>query len=389
MHVDALIVGGGIAGLWLANVLQQKGYRLLLLERDRLGGTQTLASQGLIHGGLKYALSGQLGTAWRAITAMPDRWRACFAGTEYPHLDPAIIASPAYYMYSHGKLLDRLTALFASRSLAGKVDKLEPADYPDAFRSGFRGTLFRLSDFVVDVPGLIGELSAGVSTLCYRSDFTDWSIDRQHGRVDAHCGNVHVRATQLLLTGGAGNEALLTACGLSKPRMQRRPLKQVIVHHLHRRALFAHCLTGIRTPEPRLTLSTHADGGVLYIGGRLATTGVERTDAEQIRRARSELRACVPWLDWDRAEFSCVEVDRAEPAQPDRTRPEAAFVQKNGPVLTCWPTKLTLTPDLGDRVMDLLETPKPERAPAIDDSAALHALPLPRCPIGTPAWSPP
>ncbi|MFN7609893.1 MAG: FAD-dependent oxidoreductase, partial [bacterium] len=51
---DVVLIGGGIAGLWLANVLQQKGYTVALLEENTLGGEQTLASQGMIHGGQKY-----------------------------------------------------------------------------------------------------------------------------------------------------------------------------------------------------------------------------------------------------------------------------------------------------------------------------------------------
>ena len=53
---DILILGGGIAGLWLINRLNAAGYQCLLLESHTLGGDQTLASQGIIHGWLKYAL---------------------------------------------------------------------------------------------------------------------------------------------------------------------------------------------------------------------------------------------------------------------------------------------------------------------------------------------
>ena len=49
----------------------------MLLERDSLGGEQTLASQGMIHGGLKYALGGTLTRSSEAIANMPERWRAC------------------------------------------------------------------------------------------------------------------------------------------------------------------------------------------------------------------------------------------------------------------------------------------------------------------------
>ncbi|HRJ12593.1 MAG TPA: FAD-dependent oxidoreductase, partial [Alphaproteobacteria bacterium] len=67
IDLDALILGGGIAGLWLARRLQLAGYRVVLLENQKLGGGQTLASQGIIHGGLKYALLGQVNETARRI----------------------------------------------------------------------------------------------------------------------------------------------------------------------------------------------------------------------------------------------------------------------------------------------------------------------------------
>ena len=70
---DIVIFGGGIAGLWMLNCLRNQGYQAILLETDKLGSGQTLASQGIIHGGLKYALNGALGGAANIISDMPAR----------------------------------------------------------------------------------------------------------------------------------------------------------------------------------------------------------------------------------------------------------------------------------------------------------------------------
>ena len=53
LSLDSLVVGGGIAGLWTLNLLEQQGRESLLLEAEHLGSGQTLASQGMVHGGLK------------------------------------------------------------------------------------------------------------------------------------------------------------------------------------------------------------------------------------------------------------------------------------------------------------------------------------------------
>ncbi|MDV7214119.1 FAD-dependent oxidoreductase, partial [Azotobacter beijerinckii] len=73
LSTDVLIVGGGIAGLWLSARLRQAGYATLLAENASLGGGQSVKSQGIIHGGTKYALHGALSGASEAIAEMPRR----------------------------------------------------------------------------------------------------------------------------------------------------------------------------------------------------------------------------------------------------------------------------------------------------------------------------
>ena len=80
---DVAIIGGGIAGLWLLNRLVNDGYNALLFEQTALGGEQTVASQGMIHGGIKYTLSGTLSGASEAIADMPAHWQACMEGKGY------------------------------------------------------------------------------------------------------------------------------------------------------------------------------------------------------------------------------------------------------------------------------------------------------------------
>lgn len=50
VEADVVVIGGGIAGLWLFRTLSTLGYQTLLLERDSLGGGQTIKSQGIVHG---------------------------------------------------------------------------------------------------------------------------------------------------------------------------------------------------------------------------------------------------------------------------------------------------------------------------------------------------
>ena len=84
MRIDVLIFGGGAAGLWLLDTLHRKGYRVLLAETTALGAGQTIAAQGIIHGGIKYTLTGLFTESARAIRDMPGVWRHCLSGQGQP-----------------------------------------------------------------------------------------------------------------------------------------------------------------------------------------------------------------------------------------------------------------------------------------------------------------
>lgn len=380
--VDTVIVGGGIAGLWLLNLLDASGYDAVLFEADAIGCGQTLASQGMIHGGLKYALGGALTGASEAIAAMPGRWRACLLGSGPVDLTGLTPLSERYYLFAQGGSLGSLTGFFASRMLRGRIEKLAAPDYPVGL-SGFDGVVYALNDFVLDTPALLRRLAGPVTGRIYHRRIDAPDLERTDRGWAVSLDGTRLEAARLVLSAGVGNAALLGALPTAGPGMQRRPLHQVLVRHPDLKPLFAHCLTGITRPEPRLTITSHpepeADGRWLwYLGGQLASTGVARDAAAQITHARQELSRCVPWLDWSRGMFSCLQVDRAEPEQPGLLRPDEAFVEERDDCLVCWPTKLSLTPDLGDKVL--------ARLPPPGGSGAGEGLMLPRAQPGSPPW---
>jgi glycine/D-amino acid oxidase-like deaminating enzyme len=384
--LDALIVGGGIAGLWLLNLLSSRGYRVILLEAAQLGGVQTLGSQGMIHGGVKYALAGSLTGASEAIAGMPGRWAACLGGTGDVDLSNLRPLADPYYLFAAGSTLGQLTTFLASRALRGRMHRLAHDDHPPGLRTpGFRGVVYALRDFVLDVPALLERLLRPVADRAYqcRVDAAALALRLTAAGVAAELGGTRLHARRLILTAGAGNAELLAGLGLDDPRMQLRPLHQVVVRHRTLEPLFAHCLTGIRRPEPRLTITSHPDGNgwLWYLGGQLATAGVALDGSALIAHTRRELATCLPWRDWSDAEFETLRLDRAEPLRPDGTRPDTAFAAATGPGGTCivaWPTKLSLAPDLGDRVLALLPTPIGGKVPT---------LALPRARVGAVPWA--
>ena len=96
IKTDCAIIGGGIAGLWLLNVLKARGLQTVLIEREALSTGQTLAAQGLIHSGVKCTLGARLTAEAEAVATMPARWRQHFASALTPSLPSATVLSKKY-----------------------------------------------------------------------------------------------------------------------------------------------------------------------------------------------------------------------------------------------------------------------------------------------------
>lgn len=372
--VDVLIIGAGIAGLWSANVLSHAGYSVAVVDANGIGGEQTLASQGLIHGGIKYALGGFLTGASNAIAGMPQRWRDSLSGADVSvKLSGMEPVAEHYVMFSADSVRSRLSTFLAGQALRGDVRKLAEENRPAALEA-FSGMVYELPDLVLDAVDAASALSNHNRFSIYKAAAT---LSPNSIVLDG----VATTATAILCCAGSGNESLLQQSGVVDLPCQRRPLQQVIVRGENLPELFGHCITGIRRPEPRLTITSHTDdaGRNWYIGGQLATDGASLPADELIARATSELNECLPWIDLSAVRFETLAIDRAEPAS-DGLRPDQAAVEVRGNRIFAWPTKLSLAPDLGDRVLAAVRAMmKPSMTEAPD-------LPLPKAKLLGRPW---
>ncbi len=375
LQPDLLVIGGGIAGLWSLLRARAAGYSALLLESSALGGGQTVAAQGIIHGGTKYALGGRLSRAARAIGEMPARWRACLEGRGELDLTRVPLLSPHQYLWGDGGLTAALAGFFGSRAMRSRVAPVARGEGPPPFDApAFRGVLYRLDEPVLNLPALIAELARQGEGACGRCPAQ--ALRLSEGRVEAD--GVILRPRRLLLAAGAGNAALLDALGIDDLPMQRRPLHMVMVRG-RLPAVYAHALGAGR--NPRLTITSHFDARgetVWYLGGQLAERGVERTTEEQLAVARRELEALLPWMAFDGLSWAAFRIDRAEAATPDGRRPDDLFFARRGAVMVTWPTKLAFAPRVADRVLDTLSELEPTGGDA--------RLPLPPPPPAAPPW---
>lgn len=361
VRVDVAIIGGGIAGLWLLARLRQRGYSALLIESERLGTGQTICSQGIIHGGAKYSLRGQISESAKVVADMPALWRRCLHGEDDIDLRGALLVEHQYLLATRSPT-SWLTAFFASRLMPGRMERVGGVGvdgYPPALRhAAFHGAVYRLDEPVVDVATVLAAFAdrhreAIVLNHGPAVPAGDGAITLRHPERPA----LVIRPTCTVFAAGAGNAALPWAA------MQLRPLHMVLVRGLGLPGpLFAHFVGA--SDVPRLTVTTHCDASghlVWYLGGKLAEDGVKRDRHDQIRAARRELATLLPWVNWSRTQFATFTVRRAEARQTDGMRPTGPGLSRDGRTLVIWPTKLALAPLLAEQVEQVLRTTLEQR----------------------------
>ena len=63
----------------------------------------------------------------------------------------------------------------------------------------------------------------------------------------------------------------------------------------------------------------------------------------------------MPWLNFSAMQWATLNISRAEPKQKQGQRPATSFCYEENDVITTWPTKLALSPNLADDVLNQLE----------------------------------
>lgn len=391
IETDVAIIGGGVAGLWLLNILRAKGFSVILLETVALGADQTNKSQGIIHGGIKYALQGETSKASTAIAAMPSVWKACLQGTGALDLSGVPILSSQQYLWSTGSITSKLASFFAPFALKNQISKLAKNFYPSIFQSStFKGEVFSLNELVIDAHLLIRELMKGHQDVIFKIDpmkEQDLVVNHHHLeslRIKAlPMHPLKVKAKKYIFTAGNGNELILKKLNMKEVGIQRRPLHMVLMKDKKLPLLYAHCL-GL-SATPRLTITTHKtwdDQWVWYMGGQLAEEGVTRSEHEQIDVTKRELKTLFPWHDFKEATFASFFVNRAENKEPRGNRPHSFFMKAIGNIIIAWPTKLALAPALVDAIYTHLSSIAIKSG--MSDLREARAWPIPS--LAKPIW---
>lgn len=391
-RADVAIIGSGIAGLWLAHRLHRAGRTVVMLESRRIGSGQTVASQGIIHGGTKYALTNRITGASESISAMPARWRAALGAGGEVDLTGANLLSDCQHLWSHRSVPARIATFFAASVMRNRVSSLPRERHPSLLaHRDFAGSVYRIDELVFDVPSVLARLAAAPGVRILKVDGASLGVDAASPAVQCACTqdgaarDLRLEADVIVCTAGAGAAPLLERLGERGPVMQRRPLHMVLARGPIEHAMYGHCLGA--GPRPRITITSHDWDGdpsrrVWYLGGELAEAGVERTREQQVRAARDEVAALLPWIDTSRWEWDAFKIDRAEGAQQGHTRPDGPVIHQAQRWLFAWPTKLAFAPLLADQLIDRIVQLAPHAATS--DLAALERWPTPE--LALPPW---
>lgn len=383
IELDALILGGGVAGLWTLDELVRAGHDALLIESGALGGAQTGWSQGIIHGGLKYTLSGLFTESAKAIREMPGVWREHLAGRASPDLSRVRGRSPHCYLWRTDTLASKAGMIGAKLGLRVAPVTLPPEERPAVLR-GCPGTVARLDEQVIDPVSLVEELARPHAGRIRRGRCVSL-IREGDERVSATVEHpessdlLKIRARRLILTAGAGNAPLRAMMGLDDSIAQTRPLHMTLVRG-PLPELNGHCVDGSRT-RVTITSADSASGARLWqIGGQIAEEGVALDAGALIRRCRAELLNVLPGLSLEGCEWSTYRADRAEGRTAGGGRPEDVVIVREGGVITAWPTKLALAPRLAKQTTELVGPASAVRVRSSDFGE------WPAAEVGKPVW---
>jgi glycerol-3-phosphate dehydrogenase len=361
INTDVAIYGGGIAGLWILDELRRAGIDVILIEKRALGDGQTVASQGIIHGGLKYMFDGNVTAPVKAIAEMPVIWRDCLAGKREPNLSATAIRSDCCYLWGTGSIKSRIFMAGSTIALRAAPEAVDRPNWPAALRE-VPGKVMKVPEQVIDTVSLMRTFA-----------------QRNHGRIFR--GDLELNAKTIILAAGEGSTDLRRHFGLPENIMQRRPLHMVMARG-PLPDLFGHCVGGAK---PRITITSARDisGRTIWqIGGQIAEDGVKMDPSQLAIHAATELRACIPGLNLSNVEISTYRIDRAEAATAAGQRPDDVHLISEANIITVFPTKLALAPRLAQRVMEFF--PIANRKSQIANPIDPPQLPVPD--VANPPW---
>lgn len=381
-HADIVIFGAGIAGLWTFNRLKRLGYDVLLLESKSIGGGQSIASQGIIHSGLKYAFAGKINTLAKSISLMPDLWREALLGSGPVDLSEARLNASSQYLLIPGGFMGGLVSLVTRKALGGNVRELPANEWPEEItQSGFKGHVIYMDEPVLDAPSTIRALAEPYTDSIRLIDTPDdpFGFLERHG----------ITARKIIFTAAGSNHPLASGANEDEGlKTQKRPLLMGMMKPAPFE-IYAHMVGSSEKPVATVTTHKASDGSLVwYIGGQVAERGKDVPQEEVIRAAKAAFERYFPSVDTGAVHWATLPIDRVEgTSSTEGWLPDTPTIHAAGDHLYCWPTKLTFAPLLSDKIMERLEQDKIMPSKEQNNWTFLPEAPYSLAPWDEATWS--
>lgn len=356
IKTDCTIIGGGVAGLWTALLLKKAGYQVVVLEQQGLGQGQTINSQGILHSGTKYLLSGLLNDSAKNLTHMPQVWADCLHAQTGPiDLNQTQVAASKQFFWSNGSILSGFTTFMASKILHAQARLLEPPAYPSMLQNpAFKGLVYELPEIILDVQSLLNDFRSQLFPNLIKIE--DCSIE-PHNRITyfkTKTARATITSQVIILTAGANNGPIGSTFSLH--RMQIRPLRMAAIKHPHLKPFWGHAIGAHK--NPLLSISSHYNQQkelIWYLGGELAESNAQAEAGEHIQATKTALSKAFKWIDWKNSLVKSIYIERAEAEQATLERPNGPFIESHNNLMLAWPTKLTFAPDVASSILQTLQ----------------------------------
>jgi FAD dependent oxidoreductase len=358
---DIVLFGGGIAGLWLLNRLKKEGYSVILLENEKIGGVQTIHSQGVIHSGFKYQNHPEIVTK---LKEMRREWTEALQGRGGVDLSKTKISAQYQHYWTQNAAVN---ADFYGNLVGEDLKKLSKNNFPSLLKHPhYTGQVFEAAEMILDMPSLIRNLYENYANFIFKiNQKPDFCFDEKGAIESLSLQNGDkIEAQFFIFTAGTGNELLVNdlkikqLCFKPMQKMQKRPLYQVLIHKQDLPDFNGVCVS----PEPNaftpIIITTHYIDNkqkVWNLGGDIATKGVVRSEKEQILFAKLEMNRLLPNINWSNAHWTTYRVDRAEPFQSSATLPTDVCVDVCMNAIQVFPVKFALMPDVAHKVLDVFK----------------------------------
>lgn len=380
---DIVIFGAGIAGLWTFNRLKSLGYDALLLEKNAIGCGQTIASQGIIHSGLKFSLAGKVNKLAQTISQMPDIWRDALAGNGDVDLRAAHVNANSQHLLIPSGFMGGLTALVTQKALGKHVHTVAKDQWPEELKqSGFKGTCIFMGEPVLDIPSVLRALSAP-----YMNSIRKISDDEAAAPFE-FLKKHNIVTKRVIFTSAKSNLKIAQNNNHTKGlETQHRPLLQGMIKNAPF-PLWAHLVGNSDKPVASITSHETQDGSLVwYLGGRVAERPKEDDPINVYHDALKAFRDYLPNIDLSAIEWDVLPIDRVEgKSKTDSWMPDTPTIHHTQDALYCWPTKLTFAPMLSDMVLEELQKNNIAPSHKTSDFTSLDNVSITQTPWDMAQW---